>query len=515
LQTADAQKILNENFDQFVAASTDGYGRISDELKGIIDLDRQFGTNSEAVARFMQQQASDVAAGLSDLLEQPMLTADAAVGQALDDAQKKLDDLKASGTASAKQLQDAQDAVTKALTDQHAAAERDRQAINDLGEEALLSFNASIAAGDSFTTALQKIAPQLTTVQQAFKDLGIDVDNAAVKGLLLQNTILNGPDGKGGVGRAITGLQTMFTAATNMPGVMTPEAFAAQQRTLGSIYTQTQGAAAAAGGTTIDALAPFQQTLHEMADWAAKNHVELDDNTKQMIDQSRELGIWNADFKTDSEKTRDSIANLITSNDALAAALGGLPDALAAVMAGRTPPPPPTTPTYAALGGVVTRFGLARPRYFDSGGFVAPWAAGGPLWTDPGVVSSSKLVAMIPKGSDIVPAMLRVGETVLTPDEGDLMSRLMAQARLGTIGGEMGGWDAKTTALIAARAAAQAAGTGGPDTVNKVYNVTITAKNDEAAEKWRDWMRADGVAIAVEEFEDGRFVSRMNRALDR
>lgn len=54
-----------------------------------------------------------------------------------------------------------------------------------------------------------------------------------------------------------------------------------------------------------------------------------------------------------------------------------------------------------------------------------------------------------------------------------------------------------------------------PTSVTKQYNVNITARNDDAAEKWRDWMRSDGVDIAVEELEDGRYVSRVNRALDR
>jgi len=490
ITSTDAAKVFEQNFATFLAANTDASGRISEDMAHIIDLanDPRFGMNSAAVREWMTGQAATMATGLNDLLTQPMVTSGAAIKKTVDDAQAALDALKATGKATAAELTDAQDKLTAALSTQHGEAVRNKQALDDLATTALTTFNAAIASGQTFAQALSGIGPSLDVIKQAFDNLGLSIDDAAVRGLVLENTILNGV---GGTGKAVNGLQQLVTAAMNLgKGVETPDAFAAQQRTLGSVYNQTQAATATAGGTTVNALLPFQQTLHEMDDWAKKNHLELDANTQQMIDQSRELGIWNADFKSDSEKTRDSIATLITSNDALAAALGGLPQALADVIARRTPAGPTSTDgdVHGATGGMVTRHGLV-PAYLSSGGTI-----GGP------------------RGTDTVNAWLTVGERVLTVEEAaayNLGQRLMAglvASPTTTAFEKPGLWPG---------GAPWVGGGGAGQPITKTYNVSIIARNDDAAERWRDWLRSDGVEIAVEELEDGRFVSRVNRALDR
>lgn len=352
-----ATKELDTVFGQLADRLLATGGVADDFFLDLIRHAQESGIALESVTKFLKAEAAVIATGLSDLLTQPMIAANTAVKKTVDEAQSALDTLKASGKATPEQLAKAQDVLTTALAVQHGEAVRNKQALEDLGLTAVLAFRAAIASGDDWVTALQKISPQLATIQQAYKDLGLDIEDASIKGLVLENTILNGP---GGTGKAISGLHSIFTAAQNIPGLMTPEMFAAQQRTLSSVYAQTQGATANAGGSTINALAPFQQTLHQMEDWAKKNGQELDARTRQMIDQSKELGIWNDDFKTDAEKTRESTKELIQSNENLIEALGGLPAALLAAMNGR-PNAPTTSGSSGFLAGDDPTGGLSHP----------------------------------------------------------------------------------------------------------------------------------------------------------
>ncbi len=398
---AQAAKTLDDVLTQ-MDQNLDPNGRVSQFFTEMVAQARAAGVVLPQVAQFFRDQAATMATGLTDLLSQPLIVNAEAVGKAVSDAQDALDKLKTSGTASAAELTKAQDALTAALEAQHAAGMRDKQALDDLGQEALVTFNAAIASGDTFIQALGKVAPALETIRKAYADIGVAIDDATLKGLVLENTILNGTKDKpSSLGTAISGNQAIVTGAMNFgPAVETPAAFAAQQHTTASLYTQAQAASANAGVTgdagTAAALMPFQGTLHELDDWAKKNKVELDDNTKQMIAQSQALGIWNDDFKSDSEKTRDSLADVVKSADALATALGGLPAALAAVIAGRAP---------TSTGGGGTSSG-------PGGSGDAGRASTGGFVTHSGI--ATYLVSGGPVGTDTVNAWLTPGESVLT-----------------------------------------------------------------------------------------------------
>lgn len=459
MTVAEVTQILDKNFADFAAAGTNAYGQINDQIRELIALDQQFGTDSQAIADWMKTQAGNMASGLTDLLTQPLITTAATVGKAVTDAQTALDTLNASGTATTDALTAAQDALTAALTTQHSESERNKQALDDLGTAALTTFNAAVASGQTFAQALEAISPQLTTITQAYKDLGLSIDDAALKGLTLENTILNGPNG---TGKAVSGLNAIITAATNIgPGVETPEAIAAQQRTLASVYTQTQAATQAAGGTTVDALLPFQQSLHELLDYANKNNIALDDKTQQMINQSKELGIWTDDFETDSQKTRDSIADLINSNEHLAAVLGGAPYVPSGIP-GSTGTPPTIPPGLIPPGGIETDPTAPSPIYDP-----VPEAAGG-------VGFASGPMTFSTQGN----------EEFAFSGEGQRFAR--------------------------------APQSGGSQAGSKTYNVTVTAKDPAVEEQWiRDWMRREGVDITVEEIKTGRHTRDIQSALNR
>jgi len=342
-QAADMASGLAGLLTQPMIANAEAVGKaVTDAQKAVDDAKEKLADSDAKQAASGAGGPTDKQAAAIKKAEQTLAGAQSKQAQtdtiahykAVEAAQKALDKAReaasnTSATSGAKDLAltdaltKAQDTLTEALTVQHREAERNKQALADLGTIALTTFNAAIASGSTFAQALKAISPQLDLIAKAYKNLGLVVDDPALKGLLIENTILNGA---GGTGQAVSGLQQIITAGMNLgKGIETPEAFAAQQRTLGSLYTQTQSATEQAGGTTINALLPFQQTLHELQDWAKKQGLDLDENTKEMIRQSDELGIWHDMEKTDGEKTRDSIAQLILSQDRLAAALGGKP----------------------------------------------------------------------------------------------------------------------------------------------------------------------------------------------
>jgi hypothetical protein len=199
-----------------------------------------------------------------------------------------------------------QSAITAALTAQHKAAEGARKELANLGVQALAVFNAAIAAGEDYYTALQKIQPSLNTLRKAYADLGINIDNAALSALMLQSNMLEGaPELMAGV----QGLVQTMVALDNING-LNAETFAAMQETGMQMYTRLQAAAAAAGGTTKDALMPMQGFLQEAAHQAELLGVPLDENTQMLIDQSKELGIWKDKGKKGFDLVTDAVIEM-------------------------------------------------------------------------------------------------------------------------------------------------------------------------------------------------------------
>jgi hypothetical protein len=185
-------------------------------------------------------------------------------------------------------------------------------------------FNAAIAAGEDYYSALQKIQPSLTTLRKAYADLGINIDNAALSALMMQSAMMEGnPELVAGV----QGLVQTMVALDNING-LNVETFAAMQETGMQMYQRLQAAAAATGGTTRDALLPMQGYLQEAAHQAELLGIPLDENTQMLIAQSKELGIWKDKGKSANEKLLDGIEKMITAIDNMNRAFRGLPDTI-------------------------------------------------------------------------------------------------------------------------------------------------------------------------------------------
>jgi hypothetical protein len=247
------------------------------------------------------------------------------------------------------------------------------------------------------------VQPGLQALQQTYDTLGIKVDNAATKALLLQSTILTkNPELMAGVG-ALAG---QFDALNTL-GMLNASTFG-DMETLGlQMYARLQGATAAAGGSTKDALLPMQQYLHE-AEKAAKDlGVPLDDNTQMLVDQSKELGIWREPGKTPFDAATEAVDTLVTRMSDLIDVLTG------------------KNGINAAANNLVNTIGQIPQNPFQNwkvppaatGGDPAGYAAKGGLVTTSGIqylAGGGNVLAFTPRGTDTVPAMLTPGEMVLS-----------------------------------------------------------------------------------------------------
>lgn len=408
---AQGAKVIDENWTDLVEAGTDSFGFVSDSIKELIALDKQYGTQSKEIAEFLKQQA-DVAVSASNAVidsVQPLVKAWQDVHARVEAANKAWDEARKRGDMSAMVKADKEwAAAQKELT---ALAKAHKQELEDLGQIALATFASAMAAGKSYAEALEAAGPGLQTLVDGFKALQIETDNAALKVLMLQASVLQRNPA---LVKGVASLGQAFAALSNM-GMLNVDTFGAMTRTGAQMYQRLQAEVAAVGGTTKDALLPMQDYLHKAQKAAEELGIPLDDNTQMLIDQSKELGIWKDTGKSATDKLIDGMTTLVDKVDKLVKALLGIPDTDYTVTENRVvdwhvePPPNFEQPeiSYGARGGRVTPSGI---QYFVDGGPVM------------------RVPQFQPIGLDTVPAMLRPGELVLTPEHQRVVGDLLAKS---------------------------------------------------------------------------------------
>lgn len=360
---AQSLTLFEQNTKDLSAATTDAYGHISDAMQRVIDVNTQYGTNTDAVLAFQASQATVVGTAVTAVAASlPLEQWDAIFNSVqassdtpipvdtttqdnlnilagkIDDAQKKYDDMVKAGKSTQAQLgaqkakidqaQQTYNAANpnpdpvQALAAQKSEADRNAPELADIGTQVVGAYALDVSTsptGSSYD-ALKAQSASISSLQQAYKDLGLDVNDVALKSLFMQNTILTGnPNlmaGVDGLGKEITGLGNL-----NME---TTDSFSAQQRVGLAMYTQIQAAVAAAGGTTKDALEPMQSYLHAAEDEAKKLNIPLDDMTQQMIAQSKDAGIWQDEI-TPQATMLDAMGKLVKSVQTLVDTLNGIP----------------------------------------------------------------------------------------------------------------------------------------------------------------------------------------------
>ena len=399
MTSAQAVKVLDENFDSLVKDNTDSLGFWSNSLKDIIALNDRFGTQSKAIADAVKAQAVGIVASFNMIM---VGTTGARKGyadlkKAVDDATveiKKLNDEAVSGRGAdwAQKMREAQDKLTAALERQHIAAESQERELADLGTIAVAAFAIAIAKGATFAEALAAAQPGISALRHSYEDLGMSIEDPFLKMLAIQSSIMeNNPtliQGASGLAGALAGM-------TNL-NMLNADTFAAMGRVAADTYTRIQNEVAKVGGSTRDALLPMQDYLHAAAKAAKALNLPLDEHTQMMIQQSEDLGIWKDEGPTAAEAMQAATEKLTTAIENLTKMLGGIPTELPNPFERWRIPVSKDD-----VDGLLNRDGYRSPND-DRVGFDRGGQAG--------------LDYRPPSSRDVIPALLRRGERVLTPE---------------------------------------------------------------------------------------------------
>lgn len=318
-----ASEVIDKNFKQFVEAGTDGLGFIHGQLREIVGLAGKFGIESKAIREWQMQQGE----GLLDAVNGIMGTT------AFEEYQRVADAI-AEAKEEGKDFNDLLKLQQKYAID--ASAE-----LQDLGTIATANIFAAVAAGKSLTEAIMEGGEGLDLLISGYENLGLTAEDPLLRMLLIQREVAEGiPNvmtGVGALGDSIVGL-------TNL-NLLNSQSFDAIQRQAGRAYAIIQGEVAKAGGSTKDALLPMQDYLQRAEKAARELGLPLDDNTKMMIEQSKELGIWKELGPTATELMTDAVKVLTAAIDRMTRALLGIPEEVPDPFAGWVPPEIPDIPT--------------------------------------------------------------------------------------------------------------------------------------------------------------------------
>lgn len=222
----------------------------------------------------------------------------------------------------------------EALGEFEGVVARLKQPLADLGVLAVATFGAALASGKSYAEAMTEVGPALAKLNQAYVDLGLNVEDVALKHLLIQGAVA---EANPSLMAAIDGLSGSMQGLEQL-GLLNVDTFGAMQRTGMEMYTRLQDAVNLTGGETRDALVPMQGYLHQAQIAAEQLGIPLDDNTQMLIDQSKELGIWKEAGKSASDRVIEGMQALINKVDELitrivgvSTSIGNIPDRTAYV----------------------------------------------------------------------------------------------------------------------------------------------------------------------------------------
>lgn len=275
-KAADAAKVLDANWSSFVAAHTDGNGRISKSLQEIIRLADDYGVKSKEIAAWQKGQGASAIEGFNAVVQ--------------------------------------------------AAAGTTRRELQNLETQALASYNAAVKAGTGEAEALAAIGPSLDAIREKWKALGLESDNAAFQALDAQREMLSANPA---LASGVDGLKQSMIALANL-GALDRDTFAAMGETAALMYTRLQAEAEKLGKTgaegTEAALRPMQQYLQLAAAQAKELGIPLDENTQELIRQSQELGIWRDAGLSASEKQTVALETLNSTMEKFASSISGIFD---------------------------------------------------------------------------------------------------------------------------------------------------------------------------------------------
>lgn len=314
---AQATRVLDQTWRQFVEAGTDGAGRLRPELVEMIRLTKELGIVSKEVQAYLREQASAAISGSNAVINasRQQFESYQKIADSVKEAQAEIDRLNAveargRGVEWTRDMEKAQAKLTEALGAQHKAGEGAAGQLETLGRIAMGTYAAAIKGGMSHNEAMKAAAPGLIQLIKAYENLGISVEDAGLKAFLAQAKFVEAnPEILAG----IDGLTQSMIAMSNM-GLLDADMFAKLQQSGQQMYEQLLAKAQEFGlsgdEATRAALVPMQEYLRQAAEQAELLGVPLDENTQKLIDQSKAMGLWKDKAKDPMVEMTDAVKDM-------------------------------------------------------------------------------------------------------------------------------------------------------------------------------------------------------------
>jgi TP901 family phage tail tape measure protein len=276
----DTKRVLDENFAAFAAYYTDRNELVSANVQEMIRLDQEAGTNSEAVATFVEEQTNKAVTGLQTFLENAKIT-----------SQGVADSVGATiGGIFASLTQDGASPL---------------EALTQLGP-AIEAFNAQLAQtglnGGAAFAQIQVLA---------------GIATSEITGPMVQ---------------AVAGLNDVFTGLHNA-GILTQGMFGGLASQVAATFAGLQ----AQGVGAQDAMLLMQPSLQRIFELQKQFGYQVDASTQAMLDQAVTAGVVGEQHQSIEQQTLDVQKQQLDVLSAMATALGvTVPNAAATGAAGVT-----------------------------------------------------------------------------------------------------------------------------------------------------------------------------------
>jgi TP901 family phage tail tape measure protein len=276
---AETKKVLDENFAAFAAYYTDRNELVSANVQEMIKLDHQFGTESKAVAEFVEQQTNTAVAGLQTFLENAQITS---------------------------------------------------QGVADSVGATIGGIFASLTQeGASPLEALTQLAPSIEAFNAQLAQTGMT--GGAAFAQIQQLSLIATGEITGPMVQAVSGLNDVFTGLHNA-GLLTQEMFGGLSLQVAETFANLQGQ----GVSAQNAMMLMQPSLQRIWELQRQFGYEVDASTQAMLDQAETAGVVGEQHQSIQQQTLDvlkSIATVLGADIPAAAQAGatGVTNALAGI----------------------------------------------------------------------------------------------------------------------------------------------------------------------------------------
>lgn len=313
ITTAQATKVLNENFGQFASALLQT-GKVAPQaFQDIIRLNKELGTDSQSIISFVSSQTAALGSSLGALIG-PLAEIGQKAADRITTAQDAVNKLASDGKQGTSDWTAAVLELNNALAAQKQASVDNADQFARLGAITLAGFSAAVAGGLSVYQAMVQIGPAIDALTTAQQNLGIVSDNAALselqhfKQLAGQNETLVAS--ASALGDTLVALSTI--------GGLNIDTFKALEDQGVDTFHKLQ----AAGFTDQESLATIQGFLEKVIEAHETLGFPIDENTQALIDQAREYGLLKGDAHDAAQQMHDDLMGVVEAINNLARGLG-------------------------------------------------------------------------------------------------------------------------------------------------------------------------------------------------